>query len=240
MSEQKIPFNFEKLLFLNELIWGISREELLGEAERLGISLEVNIDRLYMCLTGIQHDLVRKALQIDRISYFVERYKPACLEIQTILKQRGYCCTYFIPEFDRKQLLCFLLSEDPAYTGETISIGSAFKLIHQAMCNLYYEVLHVPEDLYNYTVHTEEQISFQEIPETYHKLKFLHDSMFFFPKSMILDSNQFTERKKCPCTTSLATLAGWKLPLQAAICNTLMKSWKVASGITCIPFAAQA
>lgn len=62
MTDQKsLAFNYGKSLLLNELIWGTVPEELHRTEERLGISLEIDVERLYVCLTGIQHNIIRKA-----------------------------------------------------------------------------------------------------------------------------------------------------------------------------------
>lgn len=49
MTDQKsLAFNYGKSLLLNELIWGTVPEELHRTEELLGISMEIDLERLYV------------------------------------------------------------------------------------------------------------------------------------------------------------------------------------------------
>lgn len=194
MAAEQNPYQFNagKSLLLNELIWGTSPEQLRQSEQQLGISLHVDVEKLYVCLTGINHNVIRKLLKIDGLTYFVKRYKPACMKIQDALERGGYDCVFFTPAFDDEQRICFLLSEK---RGERpgFLIDEACGLIHRSVCELY-EELKIPSELYNYTVYTEWTFSCGDIPMVYQKLRLLCDSMFFIPKSTVLGASQFEER----------------------------------------------
>lgn len=194
MTDQKsLAFNYGKSLLLNELIWGTVPEELHRTEERLGISLEIDVERLYVCLTGIQHNIIRKAWNVDGLTYFIERYKPACAKIQEAVQRKGYDCTFFIPAFDGEQRICFLISENGQPPQGSIDEIAAF--IHNSICRLYRE-FPIPSELYNHTVYTEWTFPCEDIPMLYQKLKLLCDSMFFFPKNTVLGASQFQERPR--------------------------------------------
>lgn len=191
-TEQKsFSLNAHKSLLLNEILWGASPEQIQNTEKSLGITLRVNLENLYLCLTGINHSTIQKMLHISGYSYFMEYYKPCCLQIQISLQRLGYESVFFVPAFDSEQRICFLFS--PEKENPDFSIHEAAKLIHQSICGLY-SVLDLPADIYNYTVYSEKPAGRHNISKYYQKLCLLCDSMFFFPKSTILGSGQFVRR----------------------------------------------
>lgn len=193
MATEQKPFslNAHKSLLLNEILWGASPEQIQRTEKSLGLTLQVNLENLYLCLTGINHSTIQKMLRIDGYSYFMEYYKPCCSQIQISLQHSGYDSVFFVPAFDSEQRICFLFS--PGTETPDCSIQEAAELIHRSVCRLYHG-LGLPADIYNYTVYSEKPAGRHNISKYYQKLCLLCDSMFFFPKSTILGSGQFVKR----------------------------------------------
>lgn len=193
MTAEQKPFslNAHKSLLLNEILWGASPEQIRNTEKFLGITLHVNLENLFLCLTGVNHSTIQKMLRIDGYSYFMEYYKPCCSQIQISLQRSGYDSVFFVPAFDSEQRICFLFS--PGKEKPDCSIHEAAELIHRSICRLYHS-LGLPADIYNYTVYSEKPADRHNISKYYQKLCLLCDSMFFFPKSTILGSGQFVKR----------------------------------------------
>lgn len=192
---------FCRIMALNEVLFGQSRDRVEEMLHQTGIQLDVDLDRpMTLCLTGLEKRLYTARLGMSRQA-FISLTQRLDQRLRELFAHLGCPMECKVVQYDQSKQLCYLF---PA-VGLSLSAAEIAGVIQQAVMETYRDCPGFREGaIPNVTALIERVEHYEELAGAFRRARYLNRCAFFLMESRVMDEETLA-RLRHPCALAQLT-----------------------------------
>ncbi len=183
------PQDYEITVLINELLYGQKSDHILKSLERDNLATSVDIENMYICITGLRQSLFRGLFGADAPTYS-ELYKGARAKVMEFLDQHEISCEGVINLYSKSKKFVYLMS---AKNGGDIDIKMVATAINEIHDEQYKKTFGVSKMSKNYTAFSKKITDAKDIPSEFAKIRKFAKYRFFLSEECVIDEKLHDE-----------------------------------------------
>lgn len=182
-----------RLIHLNELVTGQSKDYIFGRAEQFNEKWELKFNNYYVCITGLKKEIYSGVFSKSAKEY-MDIYVPLEMEIREYLGKCGYEYEVFMfCYFNTKQIV--IIFEPKENVG--VSAEEVAKYITDLIQRTYEEKIFYGSKRYcNFTALSPLLEDYQQLAPTFKRIQQLYDYSFFYMQPIVMDEKLYKKLKR--------------------------------------------